>query len=116
MPKPPSLNEIRSRAAQFAKNWKDAEGYERGEAQSFVRDLLAVYGITETRAALYEFRAQRSSSGNRGYIDALVPGVAAIEMKSAGHDLAEAEKQAVDYLDSLTDAEMPRWEIGRAHV
>lgn len=111
MPKPPSLNEIRVRATKFAAEWRDSEGYERGEAQSFVRDLLAVYGITETRAALYEFRAQRSSSGNRGYIDALVPGVAAIEMKSAGLDLAQAEKQAVDYLDSLTDAEMPRWII-----
>lgn len=111
MPKPPSLNEIRTRAAGFVKDWRGAEGYERGEAQSFVRDLLAVYGITATRAGLYEFRAKRSSSGARGYIDALVPGVAAIEMKSAGKDLVEAEKQALDYLDSLSDAEMPRWVI-----
>ncbi|MFD6178763.1 MULTISPECIES: DNA methyltransferase [unclassified Isoptericola] len=111
MPKPPSLNEIRTRAAGFVNDWRDAEGYERGEAQSFVRDLLAVYGITATRAGLYEFRAKRSSSGARGYIDALVPGVAAIEMKSAGKDLVEAEKQALDYLDSLSDAEMPRWVI-----
>ncbi len=111
MPKPPSLNQIRTRAAGFVSDWRGAEGYERGEAQSFVRDLLAVYGITATRAGLYEFRAKRSSSGTRGYIDALVPGVAAIEMKSAGKDLVEAEKQALDYLDSLSDAEMPRWVI-----
>ncbi|WP_336725139.1 DNA methyltransferase [Cellulosimicrobium cellulans] len=111
MSKPPSLNEIRTRAAKFVNQWRDAEGYERGEAQSFVRDLLAVYGITESRAALYEHRAKRASSGNRGYIDALVPNVAAIEMKSAGGDLPAAEKQALDYLDSLTDVEMPRWVI-----
>src|SRR5690606_30142639 len=99
MAKPPSLNEIRSRAAKMALDWRKAEGYERGEAQSFVRDLLSVFGITETRAAIYEHRARRSSSGSRGYIDALVPGVAAIEMKSTGGDLIKAEEQALDYLD-----------------
>ena len=111
MVKPPSLNEIRTRAAKFVIDWKDAEGYERGEAQSFVRDLLGVYGITASRAGLYEVRVVRSSNAGRGYIDALVPGVAAIEMKSTGRDLDAAEAQALDYLDSLTDAEMPRWVI-----
>jgi hypothetical protein len=32
-------------------------------------------------------------------------------MKSAGRDLEQAERQALDYLDALTDAEMPRWVI-----
>ena len=107
MPKPPSLNDIRKCAAKFAHDWRDEEGYERGDAQSFVRDLLGVYGITDTRAALYERRVQRSSTAQRGYIDALVPGQLAIEMKSAGRDLSAAEQQVLDYLDSLTDAEMP---------
>lgn len=111
MAKAPSLNEIRTRAARFTRDWRDAAGYERGEAQTFVRDLLGVYGITASRAGLYEVRVQRASSGRRGYIDALVPGVAAIEMKSAGKDLLEAEKQALDYLDDLNDREMPRWVI-----
>lgn len=109
MPKAPSLNEIRRRAAAFAVEWRDSPGDERQDAQSFVRDLLAVYGITQTRAAFYEKRVTRTSTARRGYIDALVPGVAAIEMKSIGADLAAAEKQALDYLDCLTDAEMPRW-------
>ncbi|MDR1441186.1 MAG: hypothetical protein LBJ02_02145 [Bifidobacteriaceae bacterium] len=90
MAKALSLNDIRSRAAAFAHEWRDAEGYERGEAQSFVRDLLGVYGITETRAGLYEHRVKRSSNDQRGYIDALVPGLAVIEMKSAGKDLLAA--------------------------
>lgn len=111
MPKALSLNEIRGRAAQFAVDWKDSPGDERQDAQTFVRDLLGVYGVTATRAALYEKRVQRTSTAGRGYIDALVPGVAVVEMKSAGKNLHKAEEQALDYLNSLTDAEMPRWVI-----
>lgn len=86
MPKMLSMNEIRSRAARFAHDWILEPGDERQQAQSFVRDLLGVYGITETRAALYEKRVKRSSTGSRGYIDALIPGLVLIEMKSAGKD------------------------------
>lgn len=106
-----SLNEIRKRAAKFVSDWKDERGEERQQAQSFVRDLLAVYGITETKAAAYEHRAKRSTTGSGGYIDALVPGLALVEMKSAGKDLVAAEHQALDYIDDLTDAEAPRWVI-----
>jgi hypothetical protein len=105
------MNEIRSRAAKFIRDWKDEPGDERQQAQSFVRDLLGVYGITETRAAFYEKRVKRSSTGSRGYIDALIPGLALIEMKSSGKDLEAAEQQALDYIDDLPDPEMPRWVI-----
>jgi len=107
--KPLSLNEIRTRAAQFVIDWRDAAGDERQDAQSFVRDLLQVYGLTETRAAFYEKRAQRISTGGQGYIDALVPGQLLIEMKSAGKNLGLAEIQALDYMESLTDTEQPRY-------
>ncbi|WP_413602734.1 DNA methyltransferase [Curtobacterium sp. Curtsp57] len=106
-----SLNEIRKQAGKFVSEWKDTPGEERQWAQSFVRDLLRVYGITETKAAAYERRAKRSTTGGAGYIDALVPGLALIEMKSDGKDLEKAERQALDYIDDLTDAEAPRWVI-----
>lgn len=109
MSKPLSLNELRSRCSEFVIAWRDAAGDERQEAQSFVRDLLAAFGITETRAALYEKRAQRTSTGGQGYIDALVPGQLLIEMKSAGKQLGLAEIQALDYMDDLPDAEQPRY-------
>ncbi|WP_285117307.1 DNA methyltransferase [Leifsonia sp. fls2-241-R2A-40a] len=109
MAKSLSLNEIRSRAAKLSRDWADEPGDERQQAQSFVRDLLAVYGITETRAAYYERRVKRASTGSRGYIDALIPGLALIEMKSAGKDLAAAEQQALDYIHDLPDPEIPRW-------
>lgn len=111
MAKPLALNEIRQRCAEFAVNWRDAAGEERQEAQSFVRDLLQAFGITQTKAALYEKRARRSSTGGRGYIDALIPGLCLIEMKSRGKDLVSAERQALDYVDDLSDVEAPRWVI-----
>ncbi|MGH2613742.1 MAG: class I SAM-dependent DNA methyltransferase [Thermomicrobiales bacterium] len=103
------MNEIRTRAAQFTREWQREPGDERQQAQSFVRDLLGVYGISQTRAAFYEKRVKRSSTGARGYIDALIPGLALIEMKSAGKDLIAAEQQALDYIDALPDPEVPRW-------
>src|SRR5690625_1332136 len=109
--KPLVLPDIRSRAGAFVAQWRDAEGYERGEAQSFVRDLLRVFGITRSTAAVYEKRAQRASTGQRGYIDALISGTALIEMKSAGEDLAIAEGQALDYMASLTEHERPDYVI-----
>lgn len=111
MPKHLVLSDIRNRAGNFVAAWRDAEGYERGEAQSFVRDLLAVFGITKSTAAVYEKRAQRASTGAQGYIDALISGTALIEMKSAGRDLAKAEEQALDYIESLTVHERPDYII-----
>lgn len=107
MTKPLSLNEIRSRAAQFVIDWRDSPGDERQDAQTFVRDLLLVFGISESRAALYEKRAQRTSTGSQGYIDALVPGQLLIEMKSEGKNLGLAEVQALDYMDGLSETERP---------
>ncbi len=109
MEKSLSLNEIRSRCAQFVIDWRGVQGGERQEAQSFIRDLLLAFGISQTKAALYEKKVQRSSTGNQGYIDALVPGLLLIEMKSSGKSLALAEAQALDYIHHLPDAEVPRY-------
>lgn len=109
MEKARSFEEIYRQADRFVLDWKDAAGDERQEAQMFVRDLLTVYGLTHSRAALYERRAKRTSTGRQGYIDALVPGILAIEMKSEGEDLTKAEAQALDYLNDLPDTEFPDW-------
>lgn len=109
MEKARSFEEIYRQANKFVLDWKDAAGDERQEAQMFVRDLLTIYGLTHSRAALYERRAKRTSTGRQGYIDALVPGILAIEMKSEGEDLVKAEAQALDYLNDLPDSEFPDW-------
>ena len=109
MDKSLSLNEIRTRATQFVIDWRDAKGDEKQEDQSFIRELLNVFGVSESRAALYQKRVQRSSTGNQGYIDALIPGLVLIEMKSVGKNLGLAEIQALDYIQHLEEAEVPRY-------
>ena len=109
MDKSLSLNEIRTRAAQFVIDWRDAKGEEEQEDQSFIRDLLQVFGISKTRAALYQKKVRRSSTGNVGKVDALIPGLVLIEMKSAGKNLGLAEIQALDYIQHLQEAEVPRY-------
>lgn len=109
--KPLVLPDIRARAGGFVAEWREAEGYERGEAQEFVRGLLGVFGVSGRTAAVYEKRARRSTTGQRGYIDALISGTALIEMKSAGADLEKAESQALDYMGALTENEKPGYII-----
>lgn len=75
--------ELRKNTAKFVRAWKDEPGEERQKAQSYVRDLLAAYGITETKAAQYEKRTKRTSTGGDGYIDALIP-TTVTEVATAG--------------------------------
>lgn len=105
--KPLVIADIRARSAAFVAEWRDEVGEEKQQAQMFVRGLLQVFGISERTAALYEKRAKRASTGRHGYIDALMSGTALFEMKSAGADLAMAERQALDYIESLTESEKP---------
>ena len=46
-------NEIRIRAAKFAKDWENAH-YEKGETQSFYNELFEVFGVKRRRVAVYE--------------------------------------------------------------
>lgn len=102
-----SLDEIRRRCTKVVADWVEEPGDERQQAQSFIKDLLGAFGITQTKAALYEKRAKRTSTGRRGFIDALIPGLALIEMKTAGCDLEAAEAQALDYMEDLAEVERP---------
>lgn len=111
MAKPLSFDAIQKRAGEFVAEWHDAKGEEKQEAQSFVRDLLRVYGVSGRTAAFYEKRAKRTSTGRGGFIDTLVPGKCLIEMKSRHANLADAERQALDYVEDLPEIERPRYII-----
>lgn len=104
-----SHDELRLRANDFVSKWQHEPGRERQQDQTFVRELLMVFGVSETRAALYQHESTRASTGGRGYIDALLPGIVAIEVKTSGEDLEAAESQALDYLHALSDAEFPKY-------
>ena len=108
MPATLSLNAIRKNCVKFAHEWSDCVGDEKQEGHEFMRELMQCFGITKRKAISYERRSNRASTGRQGYIDALIPGKALIEMKSARKDLDKAEEQALDYIHDLADVETPR--------
>ena len=102
-----SWNEIRNRAAKFAKDWK-GEGYEKGQTQLFYRDFLDVFGIPVRRVASFEEPVKKLGD-KRGFIDLFWKGMLLVEQKSIGLDLKKAKTQALEYFPGLKDAELPRF-------
>ncbi len=102
-----SWNEIRTRAAQFAEEWKDA-AYEKGETQSFYNDFFGIFGVRRRSVARYEHHV-RKLDNQSGFIDLFWPGVLLVEQKSAGRDLVKAYGQAGEYFDGLLEKDRPRY-------
>ena len=91
---PPAGEEILKDLAGFVAQWRDYEGSERAEAQTFLNQLLACYG-TDRKAVGARFE-QRAGSG---FLDMIWPGVCVVEMKrpSEAGRLDVHRKQAFDY-------------------
>ena len=102
-----SWNEIRPRAAEFAREWADA-GYEKGETQSFYNDFFKLFGVERRSVARYEQHVKRLDNSG-GFIDLFWPGWLLVEQKSAGRDLTEARRQALSYFDALPGHDQPRY-------
>ena len=102
-----SWNEIRARAAAFARKWADA-GYEKGETQSFYNDFFRIFGVRRESVARYEERVAKLDDTS-GFIDLFWPGVLIVEQKSAGRDLGAAYEQAGSYFDALSERDRPRY-------
>lgn len=103
----PSWNEIRSRAAAFARGWK-GKGYEKGETQLFYREFFDVFGVPVRRVASFEVPV-RNLGKNRGYIDLFWKGVLLVEQKSVGRNLENAKTQALKYFPGIDDQDLPRY-------
>ena len=97
---------MRARAVTFAARWKD-ESSEKSESQTFWTEFLDIYGVDRKRVAAFEQLAKRTSTGNYGFIDLYWPGVLIAEQKSAGKNLEEAERQALDYLTEIKQSDFP---------
>ena len=104
-----SWNEIRTRAADFAREWADA-AYEKGETQSFYNEFFEIFGVRRRTVARYEEHVRRLDSTS-GFIDLFWPGVLLVEQKSAGRGLAAARDQAGAYFDALPERERPRYQL-----
>ena len=98
-----SWDVIQSNAVTFSKR-HHADGDEKPDGQNFMRDFLAVFGISEA-VGRFEERAMRESG--RGYMDYLWPKMIAIEMKSKGKNLDEAYEQLKDYVFHLPPEKLP---------
>ena len=106
-------NEIRTRAAAFAKDWAN-EDSERAEAQSFWNEFFEVFGVKRRRVAVFEKQVAKLPDGGKttyGRIDVFWPGTLLAEHKSAGRDLDAAFGQALDYFSGLKDDEVPRYVV-----
>ena len=104
-----SWNEIRARAADFAREWADAT-YEKGETQSFYNEFFDIFGVRRRTVARYEEHVRRLDNTS-GFIDLFWPGVLLVEQKSAGRDLAIARRQAGGYFDALPERDRPRYQL-----
>lgn len=102
-----SWNEVRVKAADFAREWADAR-YERAETQSFYNEFFEVFGVRRRKVATFE-EPVRLLGDKRGFIDLFWKGVLLVEQKSAGRNLARARQQALDYFPGLKDHELPRY-------
>ena len=104
-----TLNEIRIRAAAFAKDFADASR-ENAESQIFWHEFFQVFGLPKRRVISFEHNVKKL--GNKaGRIDAFWPGTLLVEQKSRGKDLDAAFTQGNDYFHGLTNDELPRYII-----
>lgn len=102
-----SWNEVRVRAAKFARKWQDA-AHESRETQSFYNDFFDVFGVERRAVARFEEHVCKLNN-HSGFIDLFWPGVLIVEQKSAGRDLSDAYDQAGEYFDALPKHEQPRY-------
>lgn len=99
-------DEIQTNAIFFSKRWKDARN-EESEAQGFLREFLAVFGVIDAyTVGSYEHKVPLDE-GHNGYIDYYWPKKIAIEMKRRGKDLDKAYTQLKDYVLHLPGSDMP---------
>ncbi len=91
--------EIRANLTRFVARWSVRDGYERGEAQTFLTELFACYGQRLSDVAEFE----RFQAG--GFVDLIWPRVCIVEMKSASEAkrLAKHREQALSYWRNAAD-------------
>ena len=77
-----SWNEMRVRAAGFARAWRGA-AYEKGETQSFYNEFFHIFGVERRSVARYEEHVRRLDN-THGYIDLFWPRVLIVEQKKRG--------------------------------
>jgi len=98
---PRSGEQIQAALVAFVGGWKNYQGSEKGEAQTFLNQLFACYG-TDRNAVGAKFEDFRSSAG---FMDLHWPQVCIIEMKapSRAKSLYQAREQVMRYWRESAD-------------
>lgn len=101
-----SGEEIQSALRAFAASWRGYSGSERGEAQTFLNELIACYGA-DRRAVGARFEDAHTADG---IMDLYWPDVCIIEMKAPhrAEKLSEHRKQALEYWRTSDDVAQNR--------
>jgi hypothetical protein len=107
-------NEVRARAAEFARDWKAAR-YERGEAQSVYNESFNVFGMKRRQVATFDEPVKRLGD-KRGFLDLFWKSMLLVEHKSAGKNLARAREQALDYFSFLKPEDLPRYLLAISRI
>ena len=98
---------IREQLRRIIHDYKDAEGYERGQSQNFWTQIFNAYGVSgQVQLKAFEHRLKNDKS--QKYVDAFIPKLVMIEQKSRGVDLNKAYKQVSEYYDRLK-TDKPRY-------
>ena len=98
---------IREQLHRVIHDYKDAEGYERGQSQNFWTQIFNAYGVSgQVQLKAFEHRLKDEKS--QKYVDAFIPKLVMIEQKSRGLDLNKAYKQVSEYYDKLK-TDKPRY-------
>ena len=99
-----SQDEINTNAIKFSERWKD-EKSEKSEAQTFVNEFYAIFGLDRKLVASFEAHPANTPD----FIDCIQKDKFMIEMKSHGKNLYEAMGQALDYYKELKQSELPKY-------
>ncbi len=99
---------IREQLQRIIHDYKDAEGYERGQSQNFWTQIFNAYGVSgQTQLKAFEHRLKDDKS--QKYVDAFIPKLVMIEQKSRGIDLYKAYNQVSKYYERLSSTDKPRY-------
>ena len=99
----------------FTDWWRDnINGYERGEAQTFIDRLMQAFGHAGAlEVGGYEERIRRRRNGKTtvSFADYLAPKLVLLEMKRRGEDLSKHYTQLETYWKSLDHKRRPRYAL-----
>ena len=101
-------DQIAERINKFIDFTKGLEGYEKGEAQTFLNRLFHAFGHADCHEAGGKFEKRTKVGRQTKFEDLLLPGKVIIEMKSRGKELQSHILQAREYWNhSYGDAKTP---------